>query len=37
MTLRLVETRGADAAVTAAQRPGPGAVLGRADLLEQPR
>ncbi|MFL0178215.1 NEW3 domain-containing protein [Mycobacterium sp. SMC-15] len=37
VTLRLVETRGADAAVTLRSDLGPVTVLGRADLLEQPR
>lgn len=36
VTLRLVETRGADAAVTLRSDLGPVTVLGRADLLEQP-
>lgn len=36
-TLRLVETCGADAAVTVDSDLGPVGVLGRADLLEQPR
>lgn len=37
VTLRLVETRGAAAAVTLRSDLGPVTVLGRADLLEQPR
>lgn len=37
VTLRLVETRGRDAAVTLRSDLGPVSVLGRADLLEQPR
>lgn len=36
-TLRLVETHGADAAVTLSSDLGAVSVLGRADLLEQPR
>ncbi|ORW98215.1 NEW3 domain-containing protein [Mycolicibacter terrae] len=37
LTLRLVETRGADASVTLRSDLGELTVLGRADLLEQPR